>query len=375
MKKTFYIVSALLIIVAVALGYYIFLNYRAVEQLPVVPVANTKGLVLLEDWQKQQNVDTAEPAKPQEAGKTISLFAVGDIMLSRNVGQKMVEYKDYHYPFLKLKNLISAADISFGNLESPIVAGAPVKEGSFLFRADPASAESLAFAGFDMLSLANNHILNQGKAGLDKTINYLSEQNVGYCGAEKKAGDRLKIFTADDFKVGFFCYSYGPTGLPAGQAGSADVFEMNQKQLLADLKSATTAGGRGPAQSGKGKADFIVVSMHDGVEYSHDNSVHQAEFARAAIDSGADLVIGHHPHVIQNMEQYKGKYIFYSLGNFVFDQMWSLDTRQGVAVKFVITKSGVQSIEYYPIMIDDYSQPRLANDSERGAILKYLKLK
>lgn len=353
MKKTFYIVSALLIIIAIALGYYIFLNYQAVDQ---ASVADTAGLVPLEDWQKQQSVDTAEPSEPQTAAKTVSLFAVGDIMLSRNVGQKMVSYNDYHYPFLKLKNLISLADISFGNLESPIIGGPPVKEGSFLFRADPQSAESLSFTGFDILSLANNHILNQGKAGLDKTIDYLSGQNIDYCGAQKAAGDRLKVVVSKDFKIGFLCYSYGPTG-------SINVFEMNQKQLLADLKAA------------QGKADFIVVSMHDGIEYSHDNSVHQSEFARAAIDNGADLVVGHHPHAVQNMEQYKGKYIFYSLGNFVFDQMWSIDTREGMAVKFVITKSGVQSIEYYPIVIDDYSQPRLANDNEKGEILKYLKLK
>ncbi|MFH0987945.1 MAG: CapA family protein [Parcubacteria group bacterium] len=333
MRKTIYITTALIIAIAI----FIFLAVTAggiVRQSSNLVVAPIEQIFVKEN-------------------KTVSLFAVGDIMLSRNVGQKMVKYDDYHYPFLNFQELISSADIAFGNLESPIIAGAVVKTGSFSFRADPQVAEALNWAGFDVLSLANNHILNQGQSGLDKTIDYLSGQDIDYCGAQKGEGDRLKIKEVRGLKIGFLCYAYGPTG-------SSNVFEMNEAQLQSDLEKA------------KGKVDFIVVSMHDGVEYAPVNSTHQQKFARAAIDAGADLIIGHHTHVVQNMEQYKGKYIFYSLGNFVFDQMWSTETRQGLAIRVDIDKSGVQSVDYYPLVIDDYSQPRQANATERDSVLKRL---
>ena len=123
------------------------------------------------------------------------------------------------------------------------------------------------------------------------------------------------------------------------------------------------------------RVDIIVVSMHDGTEYAHASNVNQQKFAHTAIESGADLVIGHHPHVVQEVEMYQGKYIFYSLGNFIFDQMWSIDTRQGLAVKILLDKSGVKDVSYVPIMIDDYSQPRLADEKESAVIQKYLNLK
>ena len=119
--------------------------------------------------------------------------------------------------------------------------------------------------------------------------------------------------------------------------------------------------------------DFVIVSMHAGIEYEHLSAKDQQKFARAAVDAGADLVIGHHPHVVQEMEKYKDKLIFYSLGNFIFDQMWSEDTRQGVAVEITFAKNSSPSADnFFPIYISDYSQPDLAVGRTKEKILSDL---
>ena len=111
-------------------------------------------------------------------------------------------------------------------------------------------------------------------------------------------------------------------------------------------------------------ADIIIVSMHAGDEYEPLPNDSQMAFAHAAIDAGAEMVIGHHPHVVQTMEIYKGKYIFYSLGNFIFDQMWSRETREGLLIKAAFTKEGVKNVTFHPVLIEDYAQPRFMEDRE-----------
>ncbi|HLD34266.1 MAG TPA: CapA family protein, partial [Patescibacteria group bacterium] len=257
---------------------------------------------------------------------------------------------------------VQSADVAIGNLESPIIAGEPVPTGSFSFRADPRSAEALKIAGFDILSLPNNHIGNFGQEGWAKTFEYLKANELEYVGAGKKLDEMVNplIKEVKGIKMAFLAYGYGPveyraTGKNAGMA------IMDMEQLIQDINEAKEQG-----------ADLIIVSMHDGVEYVNDPSEHQRTFARAAIDAGADLVLGHHPHVVQKMELYKEKYIFYSLGNFVFDQMWSQDTREGLGLMIHMNKEGVTEIEYHPVVIDDYCQPNLATGEAAEAIISRL---
>ncbi|MFA6521905.1 MAG: CapA family protein, partial [Candidatus Gracilibacteria bacterium] len=125
------------------------------------------------------------------------------------------------------------------------------------------------------------------------------------------------------------------------------------------------------------ESDFIVILPHWGVEYARKPTVGQIKEARMFIDAGADLIIGTHPHVIETIEEYKGKYIFYSLGNFIFDQYFSVDTMQGLAVGASLKKQsdGVSmNVEYriYPITINKYSQAELASEAKRKEILEWL---
>jgi poly-gamma-glutamate synthesis protein (capsule biosynthesis protein) len=136
---------------------------------------------------------------------------------------------------------------------------------------------------------------------------------------------------------------------------------QDTKKLIESIKKA------------KSNADIVVVTMHAGLEYTREPTPLQTDFSHTAIDNGADIVIGAHPHWIQSVEQYNGKYIFYSLGNFVFDQEFSTETKEGMTLKISLEKdeiARIKQIELMPIIIENYGQPRLANAEEKSRILE-----
>lgn len=299
-----------------------------------------------------------------EREQEVTLIAVGDIMLSRNVAAKIKAKKDPYYPFLKTRDLLQSADISFGNLEGPLTPGREVKTGEMRFRADPALARVLKDVGFDVLSLANNHLPDYGAKGIATTLEALEKSGIAYAGAGMNATDarRSAIIEANGIRLSFLAYNdtdVVPPSYGAGEKRAGTAF-MDIKTLKQDVAEA------------KRSSDLVIVSMHSGAEYTHKPNKRQIAFAHAAIDAGAALVIGHHPHVIQPTEKYKDGFIIYSLGNFVFDQMWSRETREGLMMKITLTKDGVRALEPMPILIEDYSQPRLMTEAERARIEKLL---
>jgi len=294
----------------------------------------------------------------------ITLIAVGDIMLSRTVDQKMKEYQDYKYPFLKTAGLIQKADIAFGNLECPITLGRIIDIFEMVFRANPETVEGLKCAGFDILSLANNHSFNFGVQGLKDTFRYLNEAGIIYIGAgqDKQEAHRPKILGVKGIKIAFLAYTdsiFTPISYQAGE-NQAGVAFMEVSEMEKDIALA------------KSQADLVIVSMHSGTEYASQPDDKQVCFAHSAIDAGADLIIGHHPHVIQKIEEYKGKYIFYSLGNFVFDQMWSEETREGLIAKIVLDKEKIKEISFTPVLIENYAQPKILDSQEAENIFQKL---
>ena len=297
--------------------------------------------------------------KPEENAGQISLLAVGDIMLSRVVGQKMLKH-GYDYPFSKLKPVTGNADLTFGNLETAVLPGRIVQTGEMMFRSDPESLQSLAEAGFDVVSLANNHTPNYGQNGLTKTFEYLKEYGIDYVGAGENYSQAYAplIKEVQGIKLAFLAYNDSDVVPGSYEAGKdwAGTAIMNVKALKAGIEAV------------RDKADLVIVSMHSGTEYVYFANQRQEEFAHAAIDAGADLVIGHHPHVVQEMEEYKGKYIFYSLGNYIFDQMWSEETRQGEILKLALTRQGIEEFMFIPVVIEDYARPRLASAGEADII-------
>lgn len=290
-------------------------------------------------------------AKPVPQITKVTMIAVGDIMLSRDVERKIKQTGNFTFPFLKIKDYLSTGDIVFGNLESPITTGREVAAGEMVFRAPVGAGLGLKQAGFTILSLANNHTPNFGGTGLIDTFNDITKAGLIYVGAGKSEDEAYAPVFLDKngFRFAFLAYNDSdtvPTSYKAG-ANHAGTAIMDGALLALGISEA------------KKSADFVIVSMHSGTEYATKPNSRQVEFARSAIDSGADLVIGHHPHVIQNIEKYKDKYIFYSLGNFVFDQLFSTQTRKGLVAKITFNEDKIEKIETIKVFINSSLQPEI----------------
>lgn len=245
-----------------------------------------------------------------ENKKPTSLLFVGDIMLDRGV-EYYINKNTPLYPFQKIEPFTKETDIVFGNLEGPIVKNPPqFSDESLRFAFDPKVIEGLAFANFNLLSLANNHTNNMGQNGLEQTEEILTEANIDFIGHPV---DCDQILIKDEVVFLTFNKTFS--------------FNCSDEEIIGKIERAR--------QSNPEK--FIIVAFHWGEEYQSQSSIAQQKLARQVIDAGTDLIIGSHPHVIQEREEYKGKLIFYSLGNFIFDQYFSTETQKSLAVKLELS--------------------------------------
>lgn len=304
-----------------------------------------------------------------EVSETVELFAAGDVMLARHV-EKLIEAHGPGYPFLHTRDLIRGADISFANLESPIAQGGFKLPGKGIwFRASRAAAQILSSAGFDVLSLANNHILDYEAPALKETIEFLRAQDIKPVGAGRNLTEARSpvVYEVRGIRTGFLAYS-----------DFADIYW--HPEYRRSLRATDTLPGVAPLSREiiledvaalKDAVDIIVISLHWGNEYVDHPDSSQRALARELIDAGADLVIGHHPHVFQGIEVYKQGVIAYSLGNFVFDQYWSTKTQQGLALRCRLAKEGISSVDVLPVTIRR-AQPSVAGGDEGRAIVSQL---
>ncbi len=282
----------------------------------------------------------------------ITLFLVGDIMLNRGVEYMIEKYGegDFRFPFLKIAEELKKADILFGNLEGPI-SDKGIKVGSICsFRFRPEAIEGLTFAGFDILSLANNHMLDYQSTALKETMMILKGNGIDYIGAgfNREEAFSVKIKETEGVRVGFLAYTnLGPKTWMAQREspGLAWIDEKSLEAIQADIENFKQA------------VDILVVSLHAGTEYSLKPTPFQISFAQASIEAGADLVVGHHPHVVQKIEKYKEGWIAYSLGDFVFDQDFSEETLKSILLKVIIKNGKIEQVIPQDIKINKYFQP------------------
>jgi poly-gamma-glutamate synthesis protein (capsule biosynthesis protein) len=288
--------------------------------------------------------------------RATTLIFVGDIMLDRGV-KGMVEKHgkgDYKFPFLKIADELKKADILFGNLES-VISDKGKKIGSiYSFRADPEAIEGLKFAGFDILSVSNNHIFDYGREAMEDSFKRLKEAQIDFVGGgfneiEAYAPVIKKI---NGVKIAFLAYTNLGSEYWSAKGNRSGIAWLNAENLEKGVKEA------------KENADLVIVSMHFGDEYQKKANAEQKYFAHLAIDSGADLVIGHHSHIIGEIEEYKGKYIFYSLGNFVFDQAFSKETMEGLLLKVTLENKKIKEVLPIKIEINHYFQPEILEKTE-----------
>jgi len=330
-------------------------------------------------------LQAGEPATPRT---TATFLAGGDIMLSRNVAAEIKKAGNADYPFRNMADILKSTDFNFANLESPAAAQAnnPIIGGhSLIFGAPWENFAGLADYNFKIVNLANNHAFDQGLQGLQNTATQLDRLGILHEGT----GDNLDqawqpaVVETNGIKICFIGASFSSLN----DGGTA---KNNYVARIEDIENLKLN-----IENSKLLCDFVVVTMHAGIEYTRTPNQSQINFAHAAIADGADMVIGAHPHWVQTIEKYEGKYIFYSLGNFIFDQEWSLQTKEGLALKIKISKAKTQSalapaaassddlqgprqaatldsIQLIPITLENYSTPRPATPEEAKKILDSL---
>ena len=287
-----------------------------------------------------------------DGNSEITLFLVGDIMLNRGVEYyvKKEGKGDWRFPFLKIAKDFQRADIAFGNLEGPISDKGQRVGSRYSFRASPKVVEGLKYAGFDILSLANNHAFDYGRKALEQTMEILEENNIDYVGAGFNFQEAFwpKILEVKGTKIAFLAFTnLGSPNWTATDAKPGIAWIGNVEEAEESVKEAKT------------KADIVIVSLHSGEEYSKNPTPFQKDFAKIAIDTGADLIVGHHSHVVQPIEKYKGSWIAYSLGNFIFDQSFSQETMKGLILKVIIANKKIKEILPIEIKINRFFQPEI----------------
>lgn len=282
-------------------------------------------------------------------GKGISLLVTGDVMLGRTVNLMMTKKNDFTYPFAKVKEWLRQQDIVLINLESPISGQCPVRNDGMVFCTDKRSIQGLIGAGITVAGIANNHANNYGLETIKYTTEILRKNGIAVSGTDGPA-----VITIKGVKVGFL--SYNDIGVE-----EKGIMWADKKRIIKDIKDLEK------------QVDFVVTSFHWGTEYTDTPNLSQRSLAHLAIESGADIVIGHHPHWIQGSEWYLGKPILYSLGNFIFDQQWSAKTSQGIVAEFNVLNDKVNKMTLRSVIMDKSLQTRWANEMEAIHILDGIK--
>ena len=278
-------------------------------------------------FQKQPSEEQIITSSAQKEKKPVVLIAAGDVMLGRSVNTKMRSLNDWTYPFSQTASFLKQADLTFINLESPFWQDCPSIDTGMVFCSDPKAMVGLTLAGIDIANLANNHIQNYGQKGIDLTQKLLIQQGITPLGPK----DNLVTKTIGGTRFGFLGFSL--------------LENFDQEEIIQKITQESE------------KVDILVVSLHWGGEYRQKPSSWQVDLAHRLVENGADLILGHHPHVIQEREIYQDVPIIYSLGNFIFDQPWSEETKKGLVGIFTFEKKKLIKTEFKKVSIQNLCQP------------------
>ena len=303
--------------------------------------------------------ESLSAALSREVPAAVELVAVGDIMLGRNIKTRMKTIST-NYPFASdgIQSLLAGADIAFGNLECAISDRGTRQNKAYAFRADPGAAQALAGAGFDILCLANNHAGDYGDQALVDTLDLLEQAGIRAVGAGRNADQAYGATTlgVGALRVAFLANNLvPPSSFAAGDESPGSAFADTTKLISAVRHARATT-------------DLVIVSCHWGMEYREAPTPTQKRLAQQLAEAGADLVIGHHPHVIQGVGHLERTFIAYSLGNFVFDMNVSATAQEGVALRALFDETGVKTVDLIPYVIS-LGQPQLAGPDPGSKIM------
>jgi poly-gamma-glutamate synthesis protein (capsule biosynthesis protein) len=333
--------AEILIVAFIVLGsFFIISRYRQLaddfEQYGSEIVTNHQAIL---SAQTNWHLPDAAPAS-----NDLRFYFFGDLMLDRHVAERLAgKPLDYLLSGFDGENKFwSGADIVGANLEGAVTDKgehyAPQNAYDFAFA--PERIAELKDYGFNYFTSANNHFTDQGQTGVAETRKNLNALGIYYSGAIDALIDEN---SERDIEI---------SGRQIALIGLSMVYRNFDLEQAAEMISAARL-----------KSDLVIVNIHWGTEYEHQFNKHQQTIGRALVEAGADAIIGHHPHVVQGMEIYQGKPIFYSLGNFIFDQYFSADTQEGLSVGLEFSGAST-TISLYPLK-SEKAAPRLMNDEEK----------
>ncbi len=278
-----------------------------------------------------------------------TVIATGDVIPARSVNFQTLKYGDFLWPYRYTASYVKDADLTFINLETPLLKNCPTTSEGMIFCGSNRHIEGLLSAGVDVASLANNHAGNHGTSGVMETKALLEKVGIEVTGIKGAVYKEIR-------GLRFAFLGYNDIGAPEESISWAQKENIKKEISIA-----------------RKNADVVMVTYHWGVEYRDQPDERQKELGHFTIDSGADIVIGNHPHWIQPIELYKGKLITYAHGNYIFDQMWSQKTREGVIGKYVFYDTRLIDVEYSPLVINDYGQAKFAESTQKAELLKSMK--
>ncbi len=300
----------------------------------------------------------------------ITLLFTGIIVPARCVQAGIEKHNDPGYPYAEVAGMIREADLAVGTLNATI-SDYPPPTGcipTFVLVGDSRNASALAEAGFDVMSVATNHIKNCGLSNCGdraflETLDNLHKAGVIPVGAGKNLAEALEPVVMTIKGVRFSIVSLGQIEAMAfaGQdtPGIAVLDDDNLRSAIAAAREVS---------------DVVIAMPHWGPEYSPNPNYYQLHFAKVAVEAGADLVVGNHTHVVQAVQEIEGVQVFYGLGNFVFDQNWSEETQQGVILRVEFEGQRYIGYELIPTRVDGEGRVRFADEAEAAEILERIRI-
>lgn len=287
----------------------------------------------------------------------VQITFTGDVIFAGNV-EAVLRNNGYDFPYKHVRPLLENADLTVANLETPITERGEAADKEYAYRSPPKALPAFRQAGFDLVNLANNHILDYGTVGLLDTFDHLDKAGIQWFGAGRDIEEAFRpvILEVKGTKIAFLGFSkVVPTeSWKAGKnhPGVADTYAL--KKPLEAIRNA------------KKQADLVIVVAHWGVERQDTPEPYQKDFARQYIDAGADLVVGGHPHVLQGFESYKEKWIAYSLGNFIFTMNENPKTWETVILQASCSKTDGCALRAVPVLTKLANpQPMAAEDASK----------
>ncbi|HEX2954352.1 MAG TPA: CapA family protein [Bacillota bacterium] len=300
------------------------------------------------------------PVQASSKDNLLRLITVGDIYLG-GASQGYV-LKDPAYVFADVQPILSSADIAVGNLESPLsLKGAVWLKKTWILHSDPRSVEALKAGNFSAVTMANNHMVDYGPAALEETLRILDQNGIVHTGAGMNLNEsrRPAILSKKGVRIAILAYNntypleFRATSNRPGTAYGDPAW------ICEDIRKAHEL------------ADIIIVTFHWSEELRTSPKDYQRYFAHLCIDNGAQIVLGHHPHVLQGLEIYKNSLIAYSLGNFAFGTL-STKVRDSVILQIELDKTGLYKAILYPVNVNNHEvacQPKLRYGSDAVRVL------